>query len=406
MMALLDVRGLRKHFGPIAAVDGVSFAVERGSVLGFLGPNGAGKTTTMRMIAGFLAPDAGTAIVCGADVGQDPVAVKRRLGYLPEGAPLYVDMTPSGFLDFVAAIRGVVGIQRRRRIAQVVERMHLSGVMHQRIETLSKGYRRRVALAQALLHDPDVLILDEPTDGLDPNQKHEVRELIRTMAPSKAIVISTHILEEVDALCDRAIIIARGRIVADDRPDALRARSDRHNAVTLRLAAAQSEAATVILQSLPIVARVDRLAAQDGVVDLLVLPTNGRSIAGEIGAALHARQIETTELHSERGRLDDVFRSVTMGSSAVNRRPSAPKPEGKRCAASLAQTSSLPPVGSRMSPLWRGHSVRTELARSMACCSMASRLRRPARWGTSAWTDRAKMRTPRPPGRARPVDRS
>jgi len=316
MTTLLDVRGLSKHFGPIRAVDGVSFAVERGGVLGFLGPNGAGKTTTMRMIAGFLAPDAGTAIVCGADVEKDPVAVKRRLGYLPEGAPLYVDMTPAAFLDFVAAVRGLAGALRRRRIGELVERMHLGGVLQQRIETLSKGYRRRVALAQALLHDPEVLILDEPTDGLDPNQKHEVRELIRAMAPSKAIVISTHILEEVDALCDRAIIIAGGRIVADDRPDALRARSERHNAVTLRISAGQSEAAIALLSAMPAVARVETVAAVDGTVDLLVLPADRRSIAGEVGAALQARQIETAELHSERGRLDDVFRSVTRGGTA------------------------------------------------------------------------------------------
>jgi len=289
----------------------VSFAVERGGVLGFLGPNGAGKTTTMRMIAGFLAPSTGTAIVCGADVGTDPVAVKRRLGYLPEGAPLYVDMTPAGFLEFVASIRGLDGPDRRRRLADVVERMHLGGVLHQRIETLSKGYRRRVALAQAILHDPDVLILDEPTDGLDPNQKYEVRELIRTMAPTKAIVISTHILEEVEALCNRAIIIARGRVVADGTPESLRARSDRHNAVTLRLSAGAAQRAMQVLQPLPEVARVDLMAQFDGTVDLLVRPASGRSITAEVGAALRAQEIGVEELSSERGRLDDVFRTIT-----------------------------------------------------------------------------------------------
>jgi ABC-2 type transport system ATP-binding protein len=292
-------------------VDNVSFAVDRGGVLGFLGPNGAGKTTTMRMIAGFLAPSAGTAIVCGADVGRNPVAVKRRLGYLPEGAPLYVEMTPAGFLEFVASVRGLAGDNRRRRIAEVVERMHLGPVLRQRIETLSKGFRRRVALAQAILHDPDVLILDEPTDGLDPNQKHEVRELIRTMAATKAIVISTHILEEVEALCSRAIIIARGGIVADGTPEALRARSDRHNAVTLRLSADLAQRAIAALRPLPEVARVDLLNRLDGTADLLVRPVNGRSIAAEVGAALRAQRIGIEELSSERGRLDDVFRSIT-----------------------------------------------------------------------------------------------
>jgi ABC-2 type transport system ATP-binding protein len=311
MSMLLDVRRLSRHFGPITAVDDVSFAIDRGGVLGFLGPNGAGKTTTMRMIAGFLAPSAGTAIVCGADVGQDPVAVKRHLGYLPEGAPLYIDMTPAGFLEFVASIRGLRGARRRQRIAEVVERMQLGGVWRQRIETLSKGYRRRVALAQAILHDPDVLILDEPTDGLDPNQKHEVRELIHAMAATKAIVISTHILEEVEALCNRAIIIARGRIVADGTPEELRARSDRHNAVTLRLPADLAQRATDVLRPLPDVAGVEMLAQSNGAVDLLVRPANGRSITAEVGAALRSSHIDVDELHTERGRLDDVFRGIT-----------------------------------------------------------------------------------------------
>jgi ABC-2 type transport system ATP-binding protein len=239
--------------------------------------------------------------------------VKRHLGYLPEGAPLYIDMTPAGFLDFVASIRGLHGAHRRQRIADVVERMQLGGVLRQRIETLSKGYRRRVALAQAILHDPDVLILDEPTDGLDPNQKHEVRELIHTMAATKAIVISTHILEEVEALCNRAIIIARGRIVADGTPEELRARSDRHNAVTLRVPADLAQRATDVLRPLPDVAQVETLAQSNGAVDLLVRPANGRSITAEVGAAMRTHHIDVEELHTERGRLDDVFRGITAG---------------------------------------------------------------------------------------------
>jgi ABC-2 type transport system ATP-binding protein len=311
---LLEVRGLCKRFGDITAVDDVGFTVDRGGVLGFLGPNGAGKTTTMRMIAGFLVPDRGTAVVCGADVGVDPVTVKRRVGYLPEGAPLYSDMTPAGFLDFAAAIHRLNGADRRHRIAEVVERMHLGPVLRQRIETLSKGYRRRVALAQAILHDPEVLILDEPTDGLDPNQKHEVRELIRDMAATKAIVISTHILEEVEALCNRAIIIARGRIVADAPPEELRARSDRHNAVTLRVPAELAQRAADALLSVSGVAAIERLGQTNGTVDLLVRPANGRSITAEVGAALRASHVDVEELFSERGRLDDVFRDITAGS--------------------------------------------------------------------------------------------
>ena len=220
---------LHKRFGSLVAVDEISFSVGAGEVLGFLGPNGAGKSTTMKMIAGFLSPSGGRASVCGHDVEADPIAAKRCLGYLPEGAPSYGEMTPASFLRFVADIRGLAGAERRRRLDEVIERLQLGSVIQQPIETLSKGYRRRVGLAQAILHDPQVLILDEPTDGLDPNQKHEVRGLIQEMAPGKTIVISTHILEEVHAVCTRAIIIAAGRIVADDTPAALAARSPRHD---------------------------------------------------------------------------------------------------------------------------------------------------------------------------------
>ena len=226
---MITTDSLRKQFGSLVAVDGISFSVGAGEVLGFLGPNGAGKSTTMKMIAGFLAPSGGHAAVCGHDVEHDPIAAKRCLGYLPEGAPSYGEMTPAAFLRFVADLRGLAGDTRRRRLGEVIERLQLGRVLEQPIETLSKGYRRRVGLAQAILHDPEVLILDEPTDGLDPNQKHEVRGLIREMAPGKTIVISTHILEEVHAVCTRAIIIADGRILADDTPAALAARSPRHD---------------------------------------------------------------------------------------------------------------------------------------------------------------------------------
>jgi ABC-2 type transport system ATP-binding protein len=222
---MLEIRNLTKKFGPFTAVDGVSFEVARGEVLGFLGPNGAGKSTTMKMITGFLAPTSGTAIVAGYDILTQPIEAKRRIGYLPEGAPAYPDMTPAAFLDFAARARGFSGAEAKRRIDAAVARASLAEVMYQPIETLSKGFKRRVGLAQAILHDPEVLIMDEPTDGLDPNQKHEVRELIRQMAPQKAIVISTHILEEVGAVCSRAIIIAHGRIVADGTPAELESRT-------------------------------------------------------------------------------------------------------------------------------------------------------------------------------------
>ncbi len=221
MAALIEIEKLTKRFGSFTAVDEVSFTVDRGEVLGFLGPNGAGKSTTMRMLAGFMPPTAGTARICGADVVENGVEAKRSLGFLPEGAPTYPEMSVSGFLRFTASIRGFSGSERDDRVALAMAQTQLEGVRLQPIETLSKGFKRRVGLAQALLHDPPVLVLDEPTDGLDPNQKHEVRELIRRMAPTKAIVISTHILEEVDAVCTRAIIIARGKVIVDAPPRAL-----------------------------------------------------------------------------------------------------------------------------------------------------------------------------------------
>ncbi len=215
---MLEIRNLVKRFGPFTAVDDVSFKVGKGEVLGFLGPNGAGKSTTMKMIAGFIAPTSGSVQVLGDDVAEAPLKTKAAIGYLPEGAPTYPDMTPLSFLNFVADARGLSGAERKRGIDAVVEHVNIGHVLNQSIDTLSKGYKRRVGLAQAILHDPPVLILDEPTDGLDPNQKHEVRELIRRMAAGKAIVISTHILEEVEAICTRAIIIAQGKILAEGQP--------------------------------------------------------------------------------------------------------------------------------------------------------------------------------------------
>ncbi|MCX6937074.1 MAG: ABC transporter ATP-binding protein [Verrucomicrobia bacterium] len=222
---MIEVKGLVKTYGDKRAVDGVSFTVRAGDILGFLGPNGAGKSTTMKMITGYLRPDAGTATVAGIDVTADPVAVKSRLGYLPESAPAYGEMTVVEFLDFIAEVRGYrKKAERRERVDRAIARTHLEPVRRQAIETLSKGYKQRVGFAQALLHEPPCLVLDEPTDGLDPNQKNEVRALIKTMAADRAVILSTHILEEVEAICTRIILISQGKVVVDETPDAFRAR--------------------------------------------------------------------------------------------------------------------------------------------------------------------------------------
>jgi gliding motility-associated transport system ATP-binding protein len=307
---LIEARELTKRYDTTLAVDRVSFSVGAGEVVGYLGPNGAGKSTTMKMITGFLAPSSGTAVICGAEITEAPIAAKRHIGYLPEGAPAYPDMTPAAFLDFVARIRRFAGDEARRRIGLAVERTQLDSVLDQPIETLSKGFKRRVGLAQALLHDPDVLILDEPTDGLDPNQKHEVRRLIRQLAPEKAIVISTHILEEVDAVCTRAIVIAGGRVLADGSPGALEARSRHHNAVRLALAQDGIDAATA-LGRLPGVAAVEPVADDEGSA-LMIFPRDGRSIIAEVTDLVRTAGWPVAALRVERGRLDDVFRAITL----------------------------------------------------------------------------------------------
>ena len=222
MTAMLEIDGLYKAFGPVKAVNGISLVVPAGEVLGFLGPNGAGKSTTMKMVAGFLDPDQGVARICGEDIALNPLAAKQHLGYLPEGAPAYGEMTPASFLKFCAAIRGLKGGTGRVAVEQAIERTTLASVANQTIDTLSKGFKRRVGIAQAILHEPKVLVLDEPTDGLDPNQKQQVRDLISDMSKDRAIVISTHILEEVDAVCTRAVIIDKGRVVADGTAKELR----------------------------------------------------------------------------------------------------------------------------------------------------------------------------------------
>ncbi|MBX3322367.1 MAG: ABC transporter ATP-binding protein [Phycisphaeraceae bacterium] len=315
---MIELTKLSKRFGPIVAVDGVSLCVEPGEVLGFLGPNGAGKSTTMKMITGFLSPTSGSVSVCGHSATEEPLALKRCIGYLPEGAPAYPDMTPAAFLNFIAEVRQIPARERRKRIDEVRSLVHLEGVMHQPIETLSKGYKRRVGLAQAILHDPRVLILDEPTDGLDPNQKHEVRQLIRDMASSgarKVIVLSTHILEEVETVCSRAVVIARGRVVADETPNVLQARSAMHNAVTLGVEGAVGGFAD-LLAKLPKVARVETLDCGEESLRCRVYAKGGQLIVSDVRDAAIARSLRVIEVRVESGRLDEVFRTITTGGAA------------------------------------------------------------------------------------------
>jgi gliding motility-associated transport system ATP-binding protein len=309
---MIEISAVTKSFGPIRAVDGVTFSVQRGEVLGFLGPNGAGKSTTMKVIAGYLAPTSGSARVCGFDVVDQPIEAKKRVGYLPEGAPAYADMTPASFLEFCAAIRGYDGAERAKRVATAVEATHLDSVLYRPIDTLSKGFKRRVGLAQALLHDPDVMILDEPTDGLDPNQKHEVRTLIRKMAPEKAIIISTHLLEEVTAVCTRALIISKGRIVADGTPEELEARSRHHNAVSVRVRRDVADTARAAFGTLPAVEHIEETAGPGQGVQFMIFPRGGRPIVDQVSELVRIRGWAVDELFVERGRLDDVFRDFTQ----------------------------------------------------------------------------------------------
>ncbi|MDH5358695.1 MAG: ATP-binding cassette domain-containing protein [Gammaproteobacteria bacterium] len=312
MTLRIEIEDLAKYFGEIKAVDGVSFSVNKGEVLGFLGPNGAGKSTTMKMITGFLAPTRGTVRVCGHDVLTDPIAVKANLGYLPEGAPAYADMTPDSFLKFIADIRGLTGADKKRAVQSAAERARITQVMFQPIETLSKGYKRRVGLAQAILHNPPVLILDEPTDGLDPNQKHEVRTLINEMAHDKAIIISTHILEEVHALCNRNVLIANGQVQFDGTPHELESMSRYHNAVCIAAADVEANAFSTFLNALEFVAEVEALSSERG---FRVYPAEGKQITAELSQVVRDNGWQIDSLYAEHGRLDEVFRTLTTNKS-------------------------------------------------------------------------------------------
>ena len=325
---MIKVRNLKKNFGPKLAVNGVSFSVEKGEVLGFLGPNGAGKSTTMRMITGFIPPTDGEITVGGFNVVDNPVPAKRLMGYLPENAPSYSDMTVGGFLGFCAELRGLTGTAKRKAVGKVVEMCFLESVVHQSVDTLSKGYKHRTCLAQSILHDPEVLIMDEPTDGLDPNQKHEVRTLIRNMGEKKAIIFSTHILEEVEAVCSRAIIIDRGQVVANGTPAELKRRSGRAGCVTLRLAQSSAIAADAVAEKIKALAGVEKcvVSAQSPVTICATPVKNSNTdgaLARSIAEAIARESWQVEDLHTEEGHLDDVFRSITIGDKA------APKKESK-----------------------------------------------------------------------------
>ena len=310
---MIKVENLSKSFGPKVAVDHISFSVERGEVLGFLGPNGAGKSTTMRMITGFIPPTDGRVSVGGHDMVTDPIAAKSLIGYLPENAPAYADMTVESFLSFCAELRGLRGDERKKAIHRVVEMCFLEAVLYQSVDTLSKGFRHRTCFAQSIIHDPEVLVLDEPTDGLDPNQKHEVRGLIRRMGERKAIIFSTHILEEVEAVCSRAIIIDRGKIVANGTPEQLKQKSDVAGAVLLIVRGTHGTQLVEKLSSVPLARRTAIVKEENGRVWARVYPktdSKNGELARSVLAAASAWQIE--ELHTEEGRLDEVFRSITL----------------------------------------------------------------------------------------------
>ncbi|HXJ76456.1 MAG TPA: ATP-binding cassette domain-containing protein, partial [Candidatus Dormibacteraeota bacterium] len=308
-----------KSFGAKRAVDGVSFSVDRGEVLGFLGPNGAGKSTTMRMITGFIPPTAGRVTVGGFDMVETPIPAKKLMGYLPENAPSYTDMTVYGFLGFCAELRGLHGEDRKQAVHRAVEMCFLEPVIHQSVDTLSKGYRHRTCLAQSILHDPDVLILDEPTDGLDPNQKHEARQLIRRMGEKKVIIFSTHILEEVEAVCTRAIIIDRGKIVANGTPAQLKQRSEVAGAVSLRVIGVAADTIKARLSSVPGARKAAIVKEEAGAVWARAYPAEG-STNGTLARSVAEAGVQAgwkfEELHTEEGRLDEVFRSITWSETA------------------------------------------------------------------------------------------
>ena len=310
---MIEVRNLTKRFGPKVAVNNLSFSVTKGEVLGFLGPNGAGKSTTMRMVTGYYPPTEGSIMVSGISMLDQPVEAKKKIGYLPENAPLYTDLSVSGFLAYTAALRGITGAAKKDAVEKAIHTCFLEKVAHQSLETLSKGYRHRTCLAQSLLHDPEILILDEPTDGLDPNQKHEVRQLIKRMGQDKCIIFSTHILEEVEAVCTRAIIIDQGRVVADGTPDELKGRAKRAGSVRVKIAGSSGSSVRAELGRLGAAGTIDTESETAAGFQGLIYPkAKGRNeIAGQIFDLCKEKNWQLGELHVDDGRLDEMFREIT-----------------------------------------------------------------------------------------------
>lgn len=310
---MIEVKKLTKRFGTREVVKAVSFTVQKGEILGFLGPNGAGKSTSMRMITGFLPPTSGTAVIGGSDITENSIDARKKIGYLPENAPVYQDMTVTGYLEFCAEIRGLNGVSKKSRVENILEKCFLTEVRHQSVNTLSKGFKQRVCFAQSIIHDPEYLILDEPTDGLDPNQKHEVRMMIRGMSQDKAIILSTHILDEVDAVCTRAIIIANGQIVADDTPEALRRRAMGHGAVTMQIHQIESPDQLISrLQTIDGVKRIEITEQIEKDLKIKAFPDKkDQTIAPQLVDALNQAQIAFDAVFVEQGRLEDVFRQIT-----------------------------------------------------------------------------------------------
>ena len=311
---MIVVDALSKQFGQFQAVDEISFEVQRGEVVGFLGPNGAGKSTTMKMLTCYLPPTSGNAEVNGFSIKSQTLQVQEQIGYLPESAPSYNEMQVEEFLSFIGEVRGYTGSELRRRVGRVLELTSLQEARKQIIDTLSKGFRQRTCLAQALIHDPPVLILDEPTDGLDPNQKHEVRELIRRMSEERTILVSTHILEEVEAVCTRALIISEGRLVGLGTPDELLSQSIYRNAITLSVSGVNAETLLEDLNGLEQVYSVERLEDMpNGAITVRVFPKDRESISSELEKFLKKKKMSIEQFFVERGRLDEVFRKLTLG---------------------------------------------------------------------------------------------
>lgn len=312
---MIEVENLTKQYGTFTAVNNLSFSVKKGEILGFLGPNGAGKSTTMKMLTCFITPTSGTARVGGKDIIKESLDVRKRVGYLPESAPSYRDMTVLEFLRFVASIRGYSNAELKKAVNKAIEITALERVCNQTIHTLSKGYRQRTCFAQALIHDPDVLILDEPTDGLDPNQKHEMRNLIKNMSEEKAIILSTHILEEMEAVCSRAIIIKRGNIVADGSPQELIKRSSLYNVVTVNLNDQADEKLLAAIRNMEPVEKVECVESNgiESNTTLQIFPKNKVNILSDINRLIHDNNINVNQIHLEKGQMNEVFRNLTIG---------------------------------------------------------------------------------------------